>query len=278
MNMNRTERRRLGQETVALLERGFYVLDDRRVDLGDRIRAAVAGTTENRNNDGPLEFSARGVQTTVEVRNESTLCAAARLAATHDVAVLNFASAKNPGGGFLNGSRAQEESLAMSSGLYACLLGREMYTFHRPTRGGMYTPWVVYSPHVPVFRDDTGALVAPYDVAFLTSPAVNAGVVLSRDPALAHEVREQMSIRIHKVLSVAAHHGHEALVLGAWGCGVFRNDPAEVAQLFADALRTDFAGTFDHVVFAVLDWSENQRFIGPFKHALTAPQPSTGTP
>ncbi|HVT71393.1 MAG TPA: TIGR02452 family protein [Trebonia sp.] len=51
---------------------------------------------------------------------------------------------------------------------------------------------------------------------------------------------------------MAAAHGHRTLVLGAWGCGVFRNDPAVVATAFAGHLdRT--RGRFDRVVFAVYD-------------------------
>ncbi len=149
--------------------------------------------------------------------------------------------------------------------LYACLLGREMYEHHRPTRGGMYTAWVIYSPGVPVIRDEAGALLRdPFEVSFLTSPAPNAGVVLERDPSRRPEITEAMRERIDKVLAVAAHHGHDALVLGAWGCGVFRNDPTEVAGLFGEALEGRFAGAFARVVFAVLDSSEERRFIGPF--------------
>lgn len=268
MTMNRSERRRLGLETVALLERGHYEVEGARVDIEEPLAAAVAGTVEHTCRDAAPAFRVEVPrETRIEVRNEGCLSAAASLhAAGHRVAVLNFASAKNPGGGFLSGARAQEESLAMSSGLYACLLGREMYEHHRPTRGGMYTAWVIYSPRVPVIRDEAGALLRdPFEVSFLTSPAPNAGVVLERDPSRRPEITEAMRERIDKVLAVAAHHGHDALVLGAWGCGVFRNDPTEVAGLFGEALEGRFAGAFARVVFAVLDSSEERRFIGPFE-------------
>jgi len=257
----------LGRETVEILEQGFYVVDGVRVELANRMAKAIANTIEYPNLVPPPSVDAPGDRTTaIEVVNEGTLTAAARLAKQLDVAVLNFASAKSPGGGFLNGSRAQEESLAMSSGLYPCLLGREMYDFHKFTRGGMYTPWVVYSPSVPVIRDDDGVLLAvPYSVAFLTSPAVNAGAVRKHRVASEAEILEQMELRVDKVLSVAAHHGHTAVVLGAWGCGAFGNDPGEIANLFRTALEGRFAGVFQHVVFAVLDWSDDRRFIGPFE-------------
>jgi uncharacterized protein (TIGR02452 family) len=74
-----------------------------------------------------------------------------------------------------------------------------------------------------------------------------------------------MRQRIDKVLAIAALHGHESLVLGAWGCGVFGNDCHEVAELFHTALANQFDGVFGQIVFAVLDWSEESRFIGPFE-------------
>jgi len=266
--MNRKERRKLGLETVELLERGHYEIDGETISFAGALREAVSQTCEYTNREGSPSFRvSTPLETRVEVENEGSLSAARRLEGQgHRVAVLNFASAKNPGGGFLNGSRAQEESLAMSSGLYACLVDREMYEFHRPTRGGMYTPWVIYSPGVPVIRDTAGALLrAPFEVAFITSPAPNAGAALKRDPSLGSELRRQLKIRIDKVLSVAAHHGHDALVLGAWGCGVFKNDPSEVSELFQSALLGRFSGAFSKVVFAVLDHSEERRFIGPFE-------------
>ena len=53
------------------------------------------------------------------------------------------------------------------------------------------------------------------------------------------------------MFQVAAAHGHRTLVLGAWGCGVFRNDPHTVASAFAGALRE--VGQFDRVIFAIRD-------------------------
>jgi len=94
--------------------------------------------------------------------------------------VLNFASATHPGGGFLSGARAQEEYLARSSGLYACIRDNPMYAFHRSRSDPHYTNYAVYSPEVPVFRSDDGSLLdEPYTVGIITSPAVNAGRMVS---------------------------------------------------------------------------------------------------
>ena len=75
-----------------------------------------------------------------------------------------------------------------------------------------------------------------------------------------------MDERVGRVLAVAALHGHEVLVLGAWGCGVFRNDPAMIADLFQAALAGRFRGAFTHVVFAVLDASGET--IGSFEQVF----------
>src|SRR5205823_13858109 len=120
-----------------------------------------------------------GRETRFEATNETTLAAARRLAAEgHRVVALNFASARHPGGGFLGGARAQEESLCRASGLFACIDGNEMYRHHAPMPGGMYTNYAIYSPGVPVFRtDDGGLLDEPHPCAFVTAPAGNAGAI-----------------------------------------------------------------------------------------------------
>ncbi len=77
-----------------------------------------------------------------------------------------------------------------------------------------------------------------------------------------------MRERVSRVLAIAADHGHAALVMGAWGCGVFGNDGDEIAELFHDALAGLFRGTFASVIFAILDSSAEQRFIGPFRRVF----------
>jgi uncharacterized protein (TIGR02452 family) len=198
----------------------------------------------------------------IECANETTLSAARRL---ENPVALNFASAKNPGGGFLSGATAQEESLARASGLYACIRDDPMYAHHR-MGDAIYTSWAIYSPAVPVFRDDDGRLLdRPWTCAFLTAPAVNAKVVLERDPSRGPEIRAAMEERIDRVLRIAAVHGHESIVLGAWGCGVFGNDPGEIAELFEAALRGPHSGNFRRVVFAILDRSVSEDTLGPFR-------------
>jgi uncharacterized protein (TIGR02452 family) len=123
----------------------------------------------------------------------------------------------------------------------------------------MYSHCAIYSPGVPVIRDDNGRLLdEPIYCAFITAPAVNAGVVLQRNPERRTEIRSTMAERICRVLAIAAAHGHDTLVLGAWGCGVFRNDPQEIAELFRDALAGPYQGVFARIVFAVIDRSPDR--------------------
>lgn len=274
-----------GREAIAIIEAGGYAspsLARARVDLAPSLSRASAAVRDY----GPEEavpLPAPGTRkTTFAVVNETSLTAARALVARRraeadpllervEPLVLNFASAKNPGGGFLGGARAQEESLARSSTLYAVIAPSPMYPHHRDGRDAMYTRWMIHTPHVAVFRDDASGdlLPDPYEVTFLTAPAPNAGVVLERDPSRRDEVRTVMAERITRVLAIAAAHGHRDLVLGAWGCGVFKNEPAHVAACFARELRGGpFDGAFDHVVFAILDWSPERRFIGPFAEAF----------
>jgi uncharacterized protein (TIGR02452 family) len=128
---------------------------------------------------------------------------------------------------------------------------------------------VIYSPSVVVFRDDDGRLLeTPFTCSFLTAPAPNAGAVLQRDPGRGDELHQALQRRIDKVLSVAGAEGYDALVLGAWGCGVFKNDPREVAGQFQAALAGDFAGVFRLICFAVLDRSNDGAIIAPFERAF----------
>ena len=272
--MNRTGRATIARETVAITERGYYVSPSgRKIDIRKEIAASVAGSRLYRPDDFPQPMpTAPPTQPRVEITGETTLAAARRLAGS-DAVALNFASAKNPGGGFLNGSEAQEESLACASALYPCLTRhREMYDYNRALRSCLYSEHMIYSSQVPVFRDDAGALLnEPYTVSIITAPAVNAGAVLRSGAGEDQLIRPVMEARLANLLWVAHQHGHRTIILGAWGCGVFRNDPWIIAQLFEEALGPNgrLAGWFDHIVYAVYDRSERQDVMTAFRKSVT---------
>ncbi|MFF9765844.1 TIGR02452 family protein [Streptomyces sp. NPDC053086] len=250
--------RGIAAETEQIVAAGRYrAPDGREVAIAEAVRAARSGTRVFGPAPVPVPPApAHGSGTVFEVTGESSLEAARRLAGA-PVAVLNFASARNPGGGYLNGAQAQEEALCRASALHTCLLtARAFYDHHRTDRDPFYSDRVIHSPAVPVFRDDRGRLLPePFPAGFLTAAAPNAGVVRRTAPERAAELPGALSVRAARVLETAAAHGYRRLVLGAWGCGVFQNDPARVAEAFRSALGPEgrFARTFERVVFGVLD-------------------------
>ncbi|HEU5347072.1 MAG TPA: TIGR02452 family protein [Ktedonobacterales bacterium] len=255
--------------TLAALDTGQYTAQDgTTVAIGDLLAACVSGTQcyepdalddiYQRVVARPGAYSA----TTFAVEHETPLQGCARLVARQQyqrIGVLNFASARKPGGGFLAGAVAQEESLARSSGLYLSLRQcSQFYDYHRAQDTSLYSDRMIYSPACPVVRDDAGNwLSRPYMVDFITSPAPNAGAVMRNDPDNRERIVPVLSKRAGKVLALAAYWQCDALVLGAWGCGVFRNDPATVATIFAGYLGVGgaFYQRFHHVLFAVHDRS-----------------------
>lgn len=267
--MPRSTAARLGRETVGILRAGRYVSSyGVPVDISQPLAHAVKSTTEYPPDRDVETAYSRGFSPRISVENESVLRVGSRLAKDGPVAALNFASSTSPGGGFLSGARAQEEAIARSSGLFACLEHQPMYPFHRARLDAMSSHYVIHSPQVPVFRTDDGELLdEPWLMSILTCPAVNGAALLRYSPERIAEIPRVMRERAHKVLATAIHHEHRCLILGAWGCGAFGLDPVVMAGIFHELLTTTFAEAFEIVVFAITDWSEEQRFIGPFKRA-----------
>lgn len=265
---DRGERARIAAETVAITHSKEYQAPSGRLvsiaqSLNHALNASVLITPDDARRlreRAERVMAERSCATTFEVRNETTFAAARRLVQRFGpdrVAALNFASAKNPGGGFLGGSQAQEESLARASALVATLERHPLYyEANRRATSLLYTDHLIVSPHVPVFRDDDDRLLEePWEVTILTAPAPNAGAIEKNEPHGLSDVEPTFRRRIDMVLAAAVVHDQSALVLGAWGCGVFRNEPAMVARLLGESLLPGgaFAGAFEHVTFAVLD-------------------------
>ncbi|MEJ2854047.1 MULTISPECIES: TIGR02452 family protein [unclassified Saccharothrix] len=255
--------RAIARDSVTIAERGHYSTPQGLVDVSEAVRRAVAGTRLHLPDDEVVLPEPIAEPPLVEVTGETTLAAARRLGG--DLACLVFASARNPGGGFLNGAQAQEESVARGSALYPCLLAAgDFYAHHRAHDDLSYSDRVIHSPAVPVFRDDKGTLLPEaYPVSFLTAAAPNRTAILRNQPERAADIPAILRRRAARVLRVAAAHGHRRLLLGAWGCGVFGNEPATVAEAFAVALRDN--PFFEHVVFAVFDRQAGQPVLGAFE-------------
>lgn len=259
----------VARHTVQLVREGQYRSPDGRlVSIREDVARAVAGTRLYLPDDELPEPDRPQQPLTVEVTRESTLAAGRRLGP--GTAALVFASARNPGGGFLTGAKAQEEDIARASALYECLLtAEEYYDHHRASRDLRYTDRVIYCPDVPVFRGDDGTLLAePYGLSFLVAAAPNLGAILTNQPDLAGTVPAVLKRRAERVLRIAMAHGHRQIVLGAWGCGVFRNPPEIVAEAFRHAL-TEVPG-FQRVVFAILDRTGDSPTFSAVNDAVAA--------
>lgn len=174
------------------------------------------------------------------------------------VLVLNLANERQPGGGWLNGAIAQEESLFYRTTLSASL-PTSLYPI--PTLSCLYTPVCLLFRRSPTDQtyDTTHPLHLP--LVSVISAAALYKPRLARDdhsnlmPVYAHAHDEEiMKYKMRLVLRVAAMHGHRKIVLGAWGCGAFKNPAVEVVRLFYEVFQEpEFGGWWDDVVFAVRD-------------------------
>lgn len=254
MNNNRNSRKAIAEETLEVIRNGYYSFGERTVDISTDVEKMMEGTVLYKPDSFDFKIIPGEYETGISLTTESTFGAAGRLVLEgKSPCCLNFASAKNPGGGFLGGAQAQEECLARASALYASLNSKfEYYEINRGFSSCIYTDHMIYSPGVPVFRaEDDSFLKKPFLSSVVTAPAVNMGVVQSREKGNVTKALSQMKQRIDKLFTLCANEAEEHLVLGAWGCGVFQNDPEWMAGTFKEALSGTFNGVFKTVVFAI---------------------------
>ena len=201
------------------------------------------------------------------VTNEDSFQAARRY---QNPFVMNFANAHKAGGGFMLGANAQEEALCRCSTLYASISSEkagEMYRYNNTHLSSVDSDYMLYSPSVCVFRDEKCNLIKEHFMAAvmtIAAPNRNGGAMFTGEKKLA----ETMMRRIRIMLRVAVKNGHRNLVLGAWGCGAFRNNPRNVAEYFRSILIDEGYGRcFDEVCFAVYG-KEDGRNITEFRNAF----------
>lgn len=190
------------------------------------------------------------------------------------IGVHNFASATNPGGGVTHGSSAQEECLCRCSTLYNVLnrpmLYHRFYEFHRNRHDAHYTDACIFTPGILIIKTDEDIPQRLDEdkwenVDVLTCAAPNLRVnpsipynassgnriMLTKDELLNLHIK-----RARHMLAIAAAHGDDTLVLGAFGCGAFRNDPKIVAKAYKKVLE-EFYDRFHHIEFAVYCGTSN---------------------
>lgn len=261
------------QITMGIIEQGHYQYEDQPIVVKPAIANAVeqAFTIAPEAWEGIMAKALRSqwpqYDMRVEVKNCTTLAAALAARGEGKIGILNFASAKNPGGGFLKGAMAQEESLASTSCLYATLeKDITMYDYNRAHATYLYSDYMIYSPDVVFWMDEQGNLLQhPLLADVITAPAPNRGAMLQNQRLdELPQVAPVLKARIEKVLTLAQMQGIEILVLGAWGCGVFRNEPKLVASLFKAVIRERFDRAFQKIIYAVFDTSATQANFNAF--------------
>ena len=274
------DRKAMANETLKIIKQGYYEPvsskgsgETAKITIKEDIERSVMGSKLITPAEGAKILERFGSakkcgQPETRVENISTVEAIHILSSEQktNIGVLNFASAKNPGGGFLNGAKAQEESLTVSSTLYPTLTAHEeYYRENRAHSSMMYLDYAIYSHNVVFFRD--GAFrpaETPAKASVLTLPAVNMGQVLLKGEN-AEEAKKVMRRRMKLAVGIFAEENAKHLVLGAYGCGVFRNDPREIAKWWKDLLEEGMGQYFDSVFHAVLDSSKDGRCIKAFR-------------
>ncbi|MBG9693141.1 hypothetical protein ABD91_20585 [Lysinibacillus sphaericus] len=212
---------------------------------------------------------------TVQINNLTSLEALFQLNERYSrVAVLDFASDSNPCGGFLNGYSAQEESLAYASNLYPALKQvkyQQFYKVHRSLTEKISPNKIAVSPEIVFFKNDQHKyLKKPICAEVIVAAAVNQNSWRNKfSPLPYHVVYQQMKLKIESILGIAAFTEKDALILGAFGCGEYGNDPSMVAEIMKNALN-DFRWkyAFKEVWIAIPDANKRNVFEAMFSNKI----------
>ena len=247
--MNRTDRALKAKETLDIFGKGYYSKNN------ETINCHSCFTTDfiSENELCKIALSPGNFVPQYEVVNESVVDTVIRYP---NCGVLNFASAKNPGGGFLNGAVAQEECLTISSDLYMSLLtASQFYEINRRSGTALYTNNMIYSSNISFIRNGRLELLnKPIMANVLTSPAVNANAFYRNENGDALVVYSVMEQRIKHILNLFVTKGDRTIILGAFGCGVFGNDASDIAGIFKKLLIDEHLEShFEKIIFAIYD-------------------------
>lgn len=184
----------------------------------------------------------------IEVIDLDTASAVAKNEGAGKLCVLNFASFKKPGGGYLNGAMAQDVAICGESILYPvlCAFEERFYEYNRKNmRNGMYMNRALYSKDI-LFTSNVMA-----DVITCAAPNLSSAIKFDNKKVIDSNKNELKS-RIKFILDIALENKVDTLILGAFGCGVFKQNAKEVAEIFKALLQSEGKMlNFKKVVFAV---------------------------
>ena len=194
----------------------------------------------------------------VRVYSGTTFDIAKRYCKYGKVAVLNFANPEVPGGGVQNGAMAQEECLCRSSNLYACISNanvfEDYYGYHRAFKNHFYSDRLIYTKDVIVFKnDDIVPKLMPEEDWFQVDVITCAApYIAQRKYTNSTALLSLFKRRIKNIFEAARAHDVDNIVLGAFGCGAFKNPPLIVAEAFKKVIcEENYLAEFKHIVFAI---------------------------
>lgn len=244
-------------------------------NLKQSIHDSIKGTIFYSAKNYPLLPERRFNKTKISVVKRRTLEAAISMQRRFlelKIAVHNFASATNPGGGVKHGSRAQEESICRCSTLYPVLNTEDnlknFYIVNRERGDKFYDDACIYTPEITICKSDTDKPVRlsrdKWDlVDVITIAAPNLRDLNVSD----EELFKLQETRIRHMFTVVAHHGAEIFITGAFGCGAFKNNPKVVASVYKKILQ-EFDGYFKEIVFAIYCNPQETQNFNAFKRIL----------
>lgn len=194
----------------------------------------------------------------IEVVSNTTFATAKNYCNMGKVAVLNFANPENPGGGVQNGAMAQEECLCRSSNLYPCLCNNtifsDFYLYHRSLHNFYYTDRIIYTQGVTVFKDDSDIpKLMPEKEWFKVDVITCAAPYMAKCQNIDKKFLEDVfKSRIKNIFESALDNGVQVLILGAFGCGAFKNPPELVSRAFHKVIvDNEYKTKFKKIVFAI---------------------------
>lgn len=248
----------ISKKNLKIFKSGYYILGSTQINVNNvkseskEYKAIISRKNVVLSNETKVSFSNLD---TIEATRKFT-------SQSKTVCILNFASAKHPGGGFMNGSLAQEEMLCYKSNLYNDLVKhKDLYIWSTQNLNhGLYKSWAIYSESVVVFRDNDLKLCGPSTINVITCPAVNKNVAIKKYTS--DKIYQEMYNRCRFILDVAIENNQKNIILGAFGCGVFGNDPKDVANIFYDLfIKEDYLKYFANIEFAILGGKNSKEFI-----------------
>ncbi len=194
----------------------------------------------------------------IEVRENTSFNAAKEYLQFGKTAVLNFANPHYPGGGVKNGAMAQEECLCRSSNLYRCLntknVYEDYYLYNRNIKNRFFSDRLIYTKNVTVFKDDSDVpqLMPNNDWFQVDVITCAAPYIANRKYTNKTALKELFKSRIKNIFESAIDNDVDVLVLGAFGCGAFKNPPAVVAKAFHEVIEEyNYKNCFKHILFAI---------------------------